>query len=68
MRKFFYLLLALCVSAVAFVGCNPDDEGCDTEGWKGYVTPYYEMEWMPKLGTVIYPMNIKFGVEWVTYV
>lgn len=69
--RYTYTLSSKTGISEYFVGYGyfTNDEGCDTEGWKGYVTPYYEMEWMPKVGSsVIYPMNIKFGVEWVTYV
>ena len=49
-------------------GFDTNDEDVDLDGYKGYIRPTYEMQWMKNVNTWIYGMSIKFGVAWTTYV
>ena len=51
-------------------GYDSNDDGLNLgeQGYKGYIRPTYDMEWIVPLSNNPYPMTIKFGVAWTTYV
>ena len=56
------------VSSVGYHYYSNDEDNSVPDGYKGYVHPEYNMQWMAPYGTFITPMSIKFGVSYVTYV